>query len=125
MRAICRRTSPPPGSVSSREHRAHPLPCADVGAGSRLPQCSGRLLGDIEQALVNFQKAMDLALGYDDAAINYRELLSRLVQRRVAQWQSEQAEMMLSEAERKAARYAKRAKKFSLGRLLRPGQSAA
>ncbi len=33
--------------------------------------------------------------------------------------------MMLSEAERRAARYAKRAKKFSLGRLLRPGQGAA
>jgi hypothetical protein len=51
-------------------------------------------------------------------------LLSRLVQRRVAQWQTEQADMMLSDAGRKASRYAKRSRKFSLARLFRPAQAA-
>ena len=83
------------------------------------------LLGQIEEALELFQKTIELAPEYDDAQINYRELLSRLVQRRVAQWQTQQAEAMLSEAGRQAARYAKRAKKFSLGRLFKPAQSRA
>ena len=77
------------------------------------------LLGEIEEALGLFQKAMEIAPEYEDAAINYRELLSRLVQRRVAQWQTQQAELMLSDAERKAARHAKRSKKFNVGRLFR------
>lgn len=83
------------------------------------------LLGEIEEALTLFQKAMEIAPDYEDASINYRELLSRLVERRVAQWQTEQAGIMLSEAGRQAARYAKRTKRFSFGRLLRPGQGTA
>jgi pimeloyl-ACP methyl ester carboxylesterase len=83
------------------------------------------LLGQIEEALDLFRKTIELAPDYDDAQINYRELLSRLVQRRVAQWQTQQAEAMLSEAGRQAARYAKRAKRFSLGRLFRPTQARA
>jgi pimeloyl-ACP methyl ester carboxylesterase len=82
------------------------------------------LLGEIEQALTLFQQAMDIAPDYEDAAINYRELLSRLVQRRVAQWQTQQAELMMKEAERQAARYAKRTKRFGLGRFFGGGGEA-
>ena len=81
------------------------------------------LLGDIEEALILFQQAMELAPDYEDAAINYRELLSRLVQRRVSQWQTEQAEMMMKEAERQAARFAKRARRFNPLRMFKPGAS--
>jgi pimeloyl-ACP methyl ester carboxylesterase len=83
------------------------------------------LLGEIEEALTVFQKAIEIAPDYEDAAVNYRELLSRLVQRRVAQWQTEQAEMMLKEAERQASRYAKRSRRFGLGRLFKSGAAPA
>ena len=83
------------------------------------------LLGEIEEALSLFQKATEIALDYEVAAINYRELLSRLVQRRVAQWQTERAEMMMEEAGRRAARYAKRSKRFGLGRLFKSGAPTA
>jgi pimeloyl-ACP methyl ester carboxylesterase len=82
------------------------------------------LLGEIEEALAVFQKAIEMAPDYEDAAINYRELLSRLVQRRVAQWQTEQAEMMMKEAERQASRYAKRSRRFGFGRLFKSGVPA-
>lgn len=74
------------------------------------------LLGQIESALEIFQQALEVAPEYEDAAINYRELLSRLVQRRVAQWQEEQAELTLAEAAKRAERYAKRQQKTG-GRL--------
>lgn len=83
------------------------------------------LLGEIEEALTAFQKAMEISPEYEDAAINYRELLSRLVQRRVAQWQTQQAEEMLTEAERRAERYAKTAKRRGLARWLSLGGQSA
>jgi pimeloyl-ACP methyl ester carboxylesterase len=83
------------------------------------------LLGEIEAALVLFQQAVEIAPAYEDAQVNYRELLSRLVQRRVAQWQNEQAELVLAEAERRADRYAKRTRRSKLPRILRPKQGAA
>jgi pimeloyl-ACP methyl ester carboxylesterase len=69
------------------------------------------LLGEIEQALESFQKALEIAPQYEDAAINHRELLTRLVQRRVAEWQARQAEEALADAERRAEQWAKRAGK--------------
>lgn len=81
------------------------------------------LIGNIEEALALFQKAMDLAPHYEDAAINHRELLTRLVQKRVAEWQAKQAEEMMAEAERRAQRWAERAarkRRGLLGWLLRP-----
>ncbi|MER3421694.1 MAG: hypothetical protein C4290_14715 [Chloroflexota bacterium] len=64
------------------------------------------LIGNIEEALALFQRAMDLAPHYEDAAINHRELLTRLVQKRVAEWQAKQAEEIMAEAERRAQRWA-------------------
>jgi tetratricopeptide (TPR) repeat protein len=83
------------------------------------------LLGEIEEALTLFQQAVEIAPAYEDAQVNYRELLSRLVQRRVAQWQNEQADMAVAEAKRRAERYAKRTRKSRLPRMLRPKQGAA
>src|SRR5262249_1685235 len=82
------------------------------------------LLGEIEEALTLFQQAIDLCPEYEDAASNYREPLSRLVPRRGAQWQTHQAELMMAEAERQAARYAKRTRRFSLGRIFGGGSEA-
>jgi len=87
------------------------------------------LLGEIEEALTVFQRATEIAPEYEDAQMNYRELLSRLVQRRVAQWQTEQAEMMIAQTGRQTPGQtpapAKRARKFSLVRLFRSGETAA
>jgi pimeloyl-ACP methyl ester carboxylesterase len=83
------------------------------------------LIGNIEEALALFQKAMDLAPHYEDAAINHRELLTRLVQKRVAEWQAKQAEEMMAEAERRAQRWAERAarkRRGLLGWLLRSAE---
>lgn len=83
------------------------------------------LIGNIEEALALFQRAMDLAPHYEDAAINHRELLTRLVQKRVAEWQAKQAEEIMAEAERRAQRWAERAarrRRGILGWLLRPAE---
>ncbi len=85
------------------------------------------LIGNIEEALALFQKAMDLAPHYEDAAINHRELLTRLVQKRVAEWQAKQAEEIMAEAERRAQRWTERAarkRRGLLGWLLRPAEPA-
>ena len=82
------------------------------------------LLGEIEEALEMFQRALDIAPHYEDAAVNHRELLSRLVQRRVSQWQNEQADVAMADAERRANRMRARAeregqKKGIVSRLFR------
>jgi pimeloyl-ACP methyl ester carboxylesterase len=81
------------------------------------------LIGDIEAALAHFQRAMEIAPTYEDAAINYRELLSRLVQRRVEDWQNTQAETCHAEAG-KRGRYTKRSRRLGLS-LLHRNQSRA
>jgi pimeloyl-ACP methyl ester carboxylesterase len=109
-----------PGSI----RWASPTPIPQEAVDLNRKAVDHILLGEIEEALLRFQEALEIAPEYEDAQVNYRELLSRLVQRRVAQWQTEQAEMMLSEAGRKASRYAKRSRKLSLGRLIRSRQAA-
>lgn len=69
------------------------------------------LIGEIEEALDLFRQVLEIAPHYDDAAVNHRELLSRVVQRRVAQWQVEQAEQAFRESERRAAQIEERARK--------------
>jgi tetratricopeptide (TPR) repeat protein len=79
------------------------------------------LIGEIEEALNSFQRAIEIAPHYEDALVNHRELLTRLVQRRVAEWQAKQAEEAMAEAERRAKQWAKRAARAgAFGRLLRP-----
>ncbi len=83
------------------------------------------LIGNIEEALALFQKAVDLAPHYEDAAINHRELLTRLVQKRVAEWQAKQAEEIMAEAERRAQHWAERAarrRRGLLGWIMRPAE---
>lgn len=84
------------------------------------------LIGEIEEALNSFQLAIELAPHYEDALVNHRELLTRLVQRRVAEWQAKQAEDAMADAERRAKQWAKRASRAgAFGRLLKPfGKSA-
>jgi pimeloyl-ACP methyl ester carboxylesterase len=81
------------------------------------------LIGEIEEALESFRKAVEIAPHYDDAVVNHRELLTRLVQRRVAEWQARQAEEAIAESERRAEQWARRARnaraRGPLGRLLR------
>jgi pimeloyl-ACP methyl ester carboxylesterase len=67
------------------------------------------LVGEIEEALTLFQQAVEIAPHYEDAVVNHRELLSRLVQRRVSEWQARQAEEVIADAERRAQRWAHRA----------------
>jgi pimeloyl-ACP methyl ester carboxylesterase len=79
------------------------------------------LIGEIEEALNSFQTAIELAPHYEDALVNHRELLTRLVQRRVAEWQTKQAEEAMADAERRAKQWAKRASRAgAFGRLLKP-----
>lgn len=68
------------------------------------------LIGEIESALESFRLAVEIAPHYDDAAINHRELLTRLVQRRVSEWEARQAEDAIAESERRAERWARRAR---------------
>lgn len=85
------------------------------------------LMGDIEAALSSFQQAIELAPNYNDAAVNHRELLSRLVQRRVAEWQTKQADYVMADSAKRAERWAKRAKagKGALGWISKPFGSRA
>lgn len=79
------------------------------------------LMGEIEQALAHFQQAMEVAPEYEEAAINYRELLSRLVARRVAQWETQQADLHNAEIERRS----RARKRPRLTRLFRPTKNSA
>jgi pimeloyl-ACP methyl ester carboxylesterase len=79
------------------------------------------LIGEIEEALNSFQRAIELAPHYEDALVNHRELLTRLVQRRVAEWQTKQAEDAMADAERRARQWAKRAgRRGAFGWLAKP-----
>ena len=66
------------------------------------------LLGEIEEALESLRQAIEIAPQYQDAIVNHRELLSRLVQRRVAEWEARQAADAMEENERRAERLARR-----------------
>ncbi len=86
------------------------------------------LMGEIEEALALFQQAIEIAPHYEDATINHRELLSRLVQRRVAEWQARQAEEIMADSERRAHRLAQRQqgrRRRPFGWLLRAGKEPA
>lgn len=79
------------------------------------------LIGHIEDALESFRAAVELAPHFEDAVINHRELLTRLVQRRVYEWQTQHVEQAMADAERRAQQWTERnarAKRRGLGWLL-------
>jgi hypothetical protein len=128
----------PPGVVSQPIMASHPSGRPIVVAWGPPPDIPDEavvanrrgidqlLLGEIEEALNSFQAAIDLAPHYEDALVNHRELLMRLVQRRVAEWQAKQAEEAMADAERRAKQWAKRASRGgALGWLARPFTKSA
>lgn len=112
VRPPLRRVPPAPRPVQRPAPRTVPAHTGRWGPPPHIPDEAVKLnrqgidyllIGRVEEALTYFQRALEVAPGYDDAAINHRELLTRLVQRRVAEWQNKQAEEVIAARERRTA----------------------